>query len=141
MKAFFRHFSFEFLNGIRNKNLLLLTYLLPLGFYLMMGFVMVEINPMFLEHMIPAMLIFGILSAALLGIPDPLVILVMHRPFFNYAKNGLAFLLRHAFMHEERGANNALRSMDNGQLVKNLFAKIGQWVICRDTGIDLSYGQ
>lgn len=92
MKAFLTHFSFEFLNGIRNKNLLLLTYLLPLGFYLMMGFVMVEINPLFLENLIPAMLIFGILSAALLGIPDPLVTAREKGIFRSYKINGVPSL-------------------------------------------------
>lgn len=92
MKAFLRHFSFEFLTGIRNKNLLLLTYLLPLGFYLLMGFVMVEINPMFLDNLIPAMLIFGILSAALLGIPDPLVTAREKGIFRSYKINGVPSL-------------------------------------------------
>ena len=92
MKAFLRHFSFEFINGIRNKNLLLLTYLLPLGFYLMMGFVLVEINPMFLENLIPAMLIFGILSAALLGIPDPLVNARENGIFRSFKINGVPSL-------------------------------------------------
>jgi ABC-2 type transport system permease protein len=92
MKAFITHFSFEFLNGIRNKYLLLLTYLLPLGFYLMMGFVMVEINPLFLNSMIPAMVIFGILSAALLGIPDPLVTAREKGVFRSYKINGVPSL-------------------------------------------------
>lgn len=92
MKAFLRHFSFEFLNGIRNKNLLLLTYLLPLGFYLMMGFIMVEINPMFLDNLIPAMLIFGILSATLLGIPDPLVNARENGIFRSFKINGVPSL-------------------------------------------------
>jgi ABC-2 type transport system permease protein len=92
MKAFFRHFSFEFLTSIRNKNLLLLTYLLPLGFYLMMGLVMVEINPMFLDNLIPAMLIFSILSAALLGIPDPLVTARENGIFRSYKINGVPSL-------------------------------------------------
>jgi ABC-2 type transport system permease protein len=73
MSAFITHFSFEFRTGIRNKTLLLMNYLFPLGFYLMMGFVMPAINPVFLESMIPAMLVFAILAATLLGIPDPLV--------------------------------------------------------------------
>jgi len=92
MKAFLAHFSFEFINGIRNRNLLLLTYLLPLGFYLMMGFVMVEINPLFLDNMIPAMIIFGILSAALLGIPDPLVTAREQGIFRSFKINGVPSL-------------------------------------------------
>ncbi|MGB2954751.1 MAG: ABC transporter permease [Anaerolineales bacterium] len=73
MTAFINHFSFEFRTGIRNKQLLLMNYLFPIGFYLMMGFVMAGINPLFLDTMTPAMVIFAILAATLLGIPDPLV--------------------------------------------------------------------
>ncbi len=73
MKAFIYHFTYEFRTGIRNKQLLLMNYLFPLGFYLMMGLVMAEINPFFREDIIPAMVVFSILAATLLGIPDPLV--------------------------------------------------------------------
>jgi ABC-2 type transport system permease protein len=73
MTAFTNHFSLEFRTGIRNRTLLLMNYLFPLGFYLMMGFVMPVINPLFLETMIPAMVVFAILAATLLGLPDPLV--------------------------------------------------------------------
>lgn len=73
MSAFATHFNFEFRTGIRNKNLLLMNYLFPLGFYLMMGFIMPGINPFFKETMIPAMVVFAILAATLLGLPDPLV--------------------------------------------------------------------
>ena len=73
MNAFSHHFSFEFRTGIRNKNFLMLFYLFPLGFYLMMAFIMVGINPPFLEVLIPAMIVFAVLAATMLGIPDPLV--------------------------------------------------------------------
>jgi ABC-2 type transport system permease protein len=73
MTAFLQHFAFEFRTGLRNKDLLLLNYLFPLGFYLMMGVLMGGINPMFLETMIPAMAIFAVLSGAILGLPAPLV--------------------------------------------------------------------
>ena len=32
MKAFSLHFSFEFFSALRNRTLLLMNYLLPLGF-------------------------------------------------------------------------------------------------------------
>ena len=73
MTAFVNHFVFELNTGIRNKNLLLLTYLFPLGFYLMLGFIFPELNPAFLDNMIPAMVGFAVLAATFLGIPDPLV--------------------------------------------------------------------
>lgn len=73
MKAFIYHFAYEFRTGIRNKQLLLMNYLFPLGFYMMMGLIMAEINPFFREDIIPSMVVFAILAATLLGIPDPLV--------------------------------------------------------------------
>ncbi len=73
MRAFAYHFAFEFFTGLRNKTLLLMMYLLPLGFHFMMGFMMVDINPFFLETMIPAMVIFALLSGMILGLPQPLV--------------------------------------------------------------------
>ena len=73
MNAFINHFSFEFRTGIRNKTLLMLNYLFPLGFFLMMGLIMAQINPVFLEMMIPGMVVFAILAATMLGVPDQLV--------------------------------------------------------------------
>ncbi|MDI6768710.1 MAG: ABC transporter permease [Anaerolineales bacterium] len=89
MNAFIHHFTFEFRTGIRNKQLLLMNYLFPLGFYLMMGFVMAEINPPFREDIIPAMIVFGILAATLLGIPDPLVNARENGVFRSYKINGV----------------------------------------------------
>ena len=89
MTAFTNHFSFEFRTGIRNKTLLMMNYLFPLGFYLMVGFVMPELNPFFLETMIPAMVVFAILAATLLGIPDPLVNAREAGIFRSYKINGV----------------------------------------------------
>jgi ABC-2 type transport system permease protein len=89
MNAFFYHFAFEFRTGIRNKVLLMMNYLFPLGFYLMMGFVMVPINPSFLESIIPAMIIFSILASTLLGIPDQLVTGREEGIFRSYKINGV----------------------------------------------------
>jgi len=89
MNAFIHHFTFEFRTGIRNKQLLLMNYLFPLGFYLMMGFVMPGINPPFREDIIPAMVVFGILAATLLGIPDPLVTARENGIFRSYKINGI----------------------------------------------------
>jgi ABC-2 type transport system permease protein len=89
MNAFVHHFSFEFRTGIRNKQLLLMNYLFPLGFYLMMGFVMAEINPLFRQDIIPAMVVFAILAATLLGIPDPLVNARENGVFRSYKINGI----------------------------------------------------
>lgn len=71
--VFIAHFAFEFRSGIRNKNLLLMNYLFPLGLYVMMSLIMPSVNPLFRESIIPSMITFGMLAAALLGLPDPLV--------------------------------------------------------------------
>jgi len=89
MSAFVNHFSFEFRTGIRNKALLLMNYLFPLGFYLMMGFIMPTINPPFLASLIPAMVVFAVLAATLLGIPDPLVNARETGIFRSYKINGV----------------------------------------------------
>jgi ABC-2 type transport system permease protein len=89
MNAFFHHLSFEFRTGVRNKNLLLLNYLFPLGFYFLMGFVMPSINPFFTDNIIPAFVVFGVLSATLLGIPDPLVTARENGIFRSYKINGV----------------------------------------------------
>ena len=89
MNAFIHHFAFEFRTGIRNKQLLLMNYLFPLGFYLMMGFIMPAINPSFRPNIIPALVVFGILSATLLGIPDPLVNAREHGVYRSYKINGV----------------------------------------------------
>ncbi len=89
MNAFSQHFKFEFLTGIRNRTLLMLNYLFPLGFYLMMGFIMAEINPTFKDVLVPAMTAFAILAATLLGIPDPLVNAREKGIYRSYKINGV----------------------------------------------------
>lgn len=89
MNAFLHHFSFEIRTGVRNKQLLLMNYLFPLGFYLLMGFIMPQINPPFRETLVPAMVVFAILSATLLGIPDPLVTARENGVFRSYKINGI----------------------------------------------------
>ena len=89
MTAFINHFSFEFRTGIRNKQLLMMNYLFPLGFFLMMGFVMAGINPLFLDTMTPAMVVFAVLAATLLGIPDQLVNARENGIFRSYKINGV----------------------------------------------------
>jgi ABC-2 type transport system permease protein len=92
MTAFLHHFTFEFRVGMRNRTLLLMNYLLPLGFYAMMGLIIAQVNPAFKETMIPAMVIFAILSGTLLGLPDPLVNARESGVFRSYKINGIPAL-------------------------------------------------
>ncbi len=73
MKAFVTHFTFEFKTGLRNSNLLMINYLFPVGFYLIMGLVMTKINPLFGDTMVPAMAVFAIVASTILGMPGPIV--------------------------------------------------------------------
>ncbi len=89
MTAFANHISFDFRTGIRNRSLLLLNYLFPLAFYLLMGFVMPGLNPLFLDSLLPGMVVFAIYSAAILGLPDPLVQARDSGIFRSYKINGV----------------------------------------------------
>ena len=73
MSAFTSHFSFEFRTGIRDRTLLLMNYLLPLGLYFMLGFLLTELNPFFDEIVIPAMIVIAILFSVIIGFPNPLL--------------------------------------------------------------------
>lgn len=92
MNAFFHHFSFEFRTGIRNRQMLFMNYLFPLGVYLLVGLIMVEINPLFSETAISSMSVFAIAAVALLGIPDPLVTAREAGIFRSYKINGVPSL-------------------------------------------------
>jgi ABC-2 type transport system permease protein len=89
MNAFINHFSFEFLTGVRDKTLLLMNYLFPLGLYLMLGLLMKELNPPFVETMVPAFIIIAIMSGTILSLPNPLVAAREAGIFRSYKINGV----------------------------------------------------
>ena len=89
MNAFTTHFSFEFRTGIRDKTLLLMNYLFPIGLYAMMGLLMTELNPFFIEAMIPAMIMVAIMSSTVLSLPNPLVMAREAGIFRSYMINGI----------------------------------------------------
>lgn len=89
MSAFTNHFLFEFKTGIRNSSAMLMLYLLPMGFYAAMGFIMVEINPGFKELLIPSMIIFAIMSSMILGFPTGLVEARESGIYRSYKINGV----------------------------------------------------
>jgi len=73
MTAFFHHFQYDFRTGLRDKSLLLMNYLFPLGFYILMGLLMTGLNPTFAPTMIPAMILVAMMACTLLGLPNPIV--------------------------------------------------------------------
>jgi len=89
VNAFAAHFAFEFRTGVRNKMLLFLNYLFPLGLYLMLGFILTGLNPFFQEVIIPGMVVIAAMAAYLLGIPEPLVGAREKGIFRSYKINGV----------------------------------------------------
>src|SRR5512139_3222373 len=73
MTAFIHHFMYDFRIGLRDKSLLLLNYLFPLGVYVLMGLLMTGLNPTFAPTMIPAMVLVAMMSCTILGLPNPVV--------------------------------------------------------------------
>ncbi len=89
MNAFTSHFAFEFRTGLRNKSLLLLNYLFPLGFYLLAGALLTQLNPGFRDTLISAMVFFAILTSTMIGMPDPLVTARESGIFRSYRIHGI----------------------------------------------------
>lgn len=89
MNAFVYHFLFEFRTKIRKRGILAINYLLPLGLYVMMGLIMVPINPSFLEAIIPSMVCVAVMSATILSLPEPLVTARESGIFRSYKINGV----------------------------------------------------
>lgn len=89
MNAFLNHLLFEFHTGLRDKSLLLMNYLFPLSFYAMLGLIMTRLNPDFANNMIPAMVVFAILSSMILALPNPLVTARESGIFRSYKINGV----------------------------------------------------
>jgi ABC-2 type transport system permease protein len=89
MSAFSTHFFFEFKTGLRNPAAMLMNYLLPLGFYAVMGLVMVAINPGYKELLLPSMIVFATMSGNILGLPNPIVDAREAGIFRSYKINGV----------------------------------------------------
>ena len=89
MSAFTNHFAFEFRTGTRDKTLLMMNYLFPLGLYLLLGFMITGIDPTFSEKIIPAMIIIAIMSSTILSMPSPQVTARENGIFRSYRVNGV----------------------------------------------------
>lgn len=72
MNAFLKHMFIQFKLGLRDKTLLIDFYIVPLGFYIIMGGVMSSINPQFKQSLITSMIVFGVTMGALQGVSGPL---------------------------------------------------------------------
>ena len=89
MKAFLHHLSYDFKTGIRDKGKLLMYYLLPLVFFAFMGALMTAVNPLFKDLMLASMIMFAVMSSALLFIPTSLIRERETGVFRSYRINGV----------------------------------------------------
>jgi ABC-2 type transport system permease protein len=89
MKAFLHHLAYDFKTGIRDRTKLLMFYLFPLAFFFLVGGFMTQINPFFKDAMLPAMIMFAVMSAALLSLPGSLVQARESGVFRSYRINGV----------------------------------------------------
>jgi len=89
MNAFGHHLSYEFRTGLRDRSMLLMNYLFPLFFFVMMGLLMTQVNPTFKETMTPAMILVAIMSGTLLGLPNPLLSSRESGIFRSFKINGI----------------------------------------------------
>ncbi len=89
MKAFVLHLFIELRTSFRRKQQMFLSYFFPIGFYLMMGAVMPQLNPMFLDRMIPAMMVFAAMTSTFLLIPDQITGDRESGVFRGYKINGI----------------------------------------------------
>lgn len=92
MKAFSTHLLFDLKSGLRDKELLLMNYLFPLGFYFVIGAIMPKLNPQYTDILIPSMMIFSILVSTVLGMPNSLVTSRNSGIFRSYKINGVSKL-------------------------------------------------
>jgi ABC-2 type transport system permease protein len=72
MKPFIYHILIQWKLDIRNKNVLLPIYIIPLVFFLVMSAVFTSVLPGFEDILIPAMITFSVTMGAVLGLPIPL---------------------------------------------------------------------
>ncbi len=73
MNAFAHHLRFDFMAGLRNSTTMLMFYLFPLGFYVLMSIVMTEINPAFVDTAVPALVVVTLMAGTVLGLPGQFV--------------------------------------------------------------------
>ncbi len=89
MTAFIHHLAYDFKTGIRDRSKLLMLYLFPIVFFVLVGGLMSSINPGFKATMIPGMIIFAFMCSALLNLPGIFVNAREAGVFRSYRINGV----------------------------------------------------
>jgi ABC-2 type transport system permease protein len=73
MKAFWQQLIIQLRMDVRNKGTLLVFYLVPLGFYAVVGAVFSAVNPEIKPVLSATMAIFSVTMGAIIGLPPALV--------------------------------------------------------------------
>jgi ABC-2 type transport system permease protein len=73
MNAFIYGIALQWKLDLRNKDVLLIYYLVPLLFFAFMGGIFTSIDPLAKNMLIQSMTIFGVTMGAILGAPTPLI--------------------------------------------------------------------
>ncbi|AEV28131.1 ABC-2 type transporter [Sphaerochaeta pleomorpha str. Grapes] len=89
MSAYSYHLMYDIRTGLRDKSLMLMNYLFPLGFLLLAGLFMTQVNPFFKDIMIPGMILFGIMSSTLLNLSSIQIQARETGIFRSYRVNGV----------------------------------------------------
>lgn len=92
MSGYAHHLAFDFKSGVRDSTLMLMNYLFPVGFFVMIGLFMPSLNPAFLDIMIPGLVVFALMSGTLMTIPGTLVEQRNAGIFRSYRVNGVPAL-------------------------------------------------
>ena len=92
MKAFSHYFLYELKAGVRDRSQLFMNWLFPLLVFVMMATVMGGINPAFKAQMLPAMMLFGMMSTGLLSLPAAWINLREAGVFRSYRINRVSAL-------------------------------------------------
>lgn len=87
--AFFSHLSYDFRTGVRDRSKLLMFYLFPLVFFVLIGALMSSVNPGFAATIVPGMALFAFMCATLLILPSTLVNAREAGVFRSYRINGV----------------------------------------------------
>jgi ABC-2 type transport system permease protein len=89
MTAFLHHLAYDFKTGIRDRSKLLMFYLFPIVFFVLVGGLMSSINPGFRQTMVPGMVLFAFMCSALLNLPGLVVNAREAGVFRSYRINGV----------------------------------------------------
>ncbi len=89
MNGFTAHLTYEVRTGFRDASLMLMNYLFPLGFLLMAGLFMTQLNPFFTDIMVPGMVTFGLMSASLLNLSGTVIREREEGIYRSYKVNGV----------------------------------------------------